>query len=96
MRPRSVISPLLFCIGVEMDLVFGSRWLIDELCSFGFSISYEVDTFKQSILQDRSVNCFASAETQLNQFVADNADSNVQTSDGLGTFHDLGMIDHAC
>ena len=51
--PRSVLSPLLFGTGVEMDLVFGSRWFIDELYSLGFSISYdEVNTFKQSILQD--------------------------------------------
>ena len=89
-RPRSVLSPLLFGISVEMD---GPRWLIDELCNLGFGISYDdVNTFKQSILQDRSVNCFASAESQPNQFVADNADFNVQTLDGLGTFHGLGMI----
>ena len=76
-----------------MDLVFGSQWLIDELCSLGFSISYDkVNTLKQSILQDQSVDCFASAELQPNQFVDDNADSNVQTLDGLGTFHALGMI----
>jgi hypothetical protein len=28
-RPRSVITPTLFGIGVEMDHVFGSKWLIN-------------------------------------------------------------------
>ena len=30
-RPRSVITPTLFGVGVEMDHVFGSKWLINEL-----------------------------------------------------------------
>ena len=37
-RPRSVITPALFGLGVEMDHVFGSKWLINELSSLGFSI----------------------------------------------------------
>ncbi len=38
-RPRSVITPTLFGIGIEMDHVFGSRWLVNELSRLGFSIS---------------------------------------------------------
>ena len=30
-RPRSVVTPTLFGIGVEMDHLFGSRWLVNEL-----------------------------------------------------------------
>ena len=30
-RPRSVITPILFGLGVELDHVFGSKWLINEL-----------------------------------------------------------------
>ena len=40
-RPRSVITSTLFGVGVEMDHVFGSRWLVDELSRLGFSISYD-------------------------------------------------------
>ena len=50
-RPRSVITPTLFGVGVEMDHVFGSRWLVDELSRLGFSISYdEVNRYKQSVI----------------------------------------------
>ena len=30
-RPRSVITPALFGLGVELGHVFGSKWLINEL-----------------------------------------------------------------
>src|SRR6218665_846920 len=38
-RPRSVISPILFGLGVQMDHTFGSKWLIDQLARLGFSVS---------------------------------------------------------
>ena len=48
-RPRSVIPPLLFRLGVELDHVFGSKWLINELFHLEYSISYdEVTRFKQN------------------------------------------------
>lgn len=51
-RPRSVITPTLFGVGVEMDHVFGSKWLINELSHLGFSISYdEVTKYKQSVIK---------------------------------------------
>ena len=52
---KNVITPTLFGLGVEMDLVFGSRWLIDEMSRLGFSISYdEVNRYKQSVIQSES------------------------------------------
>ena len=36
--PRSVVTPTLFGLGVEMDHVFGSKWLINELPRLGFSV----------------------------------------------------------
>ncbi len=54
-RPRSVITPTLFGLGVEMYHVFGSRWLVNELSRLGFSISYdEVNRYKQSVIQSES------------------------------------------
>ena len=38
-RPRSAILPIPFGLGVEMDNMFGSRSLVDELSKLGFSIS---------------------------------------------------------
>lgn len=53
MRPRTVIVLIMFGLGIEMDHVFGSKWLIKELFKLGFSISYnEIKLFKQSVVQD--------------------------------------------
>ena len=73
-RPRSVIPPILFGLAVELDHVFGSRWLIDELCTLGFSISYdEVRRFKHSILQSDGSNQLSQyLQCGFTQWVADN------------------------
>ena len=94
-RPRSVIPPLLFGLGVEMDHVFGSKWLINELSRLGFSISYdEVTKYKQSVVKNETIEdlqpeCFTGSITQ---WVADNVDHNIATLDGRGTFHGMGII----
>lgn len=57
-RPRSVIAPILFGLGVEVkvDHVFGSKWLNNELSRLGFSISYdEVTRYKQSVIYSESL-----------------------------------------
>ena len=38
---RPVMSPILFGTAVEMDHVYGSKWLIEELFRLGFSVSYD-------------------------------------------------------
>lgn len=94
-RSKSVITPLLFGVGVEMDHVFGSRWLVEELFRLGFSVSYdEVIRYKQSVIQTESLDnllaeYFPGAFTQ---WVADNVDHNVATVDGRGSFHGMGII----
>ena len=35
-KPKSSIPPILFGCAVEMDHVFGSRWLLTELTRYGF------------------------------------------------------------
>ena len=35
-RPRTSLPPIPFGLGIEMDHVFGSKWLITELKSVGF------------------------------------------------------------
>ena len=50
-KPRSIIPPTLFGLGVELDHVFGSRWLIDELYKLGFCVSYrQIAKFKQEVV----------------------------------------------
>ena len=94
-RPRSVIPPLLFGLGVEMDHVFGSKWLINELSRLGFSISYdEVTRYKQSVVKNETIEdlqpeCFPCSTTH---WVADNVGHKIATLDGRGTFHGMGII----
>ena len=90
-RPRVVISPLPFGLGVQMHHQFGSRFLIDTLYSLGFSVSYsEVLNF------ERSAACFKGtdvlADEHFGMYVADNVDHNLRTLDGHGTFHGMGLI----
>ncbi|KAK6167965.1 hypothetical protein SNE40_021882 [Patella caerulea] len=102
-RQRSVIAPLLFGLGVELDHIFGSKWVVSQLHSLGFCISAdEVALFKKSILQDEEQYSLSTSEeidsqvmdteTPCYQFVADNADANIVTLDGTGTFHGTGLI----
>lgn len=59
-RPRSS------GLGIEMDSVFGSTWLVEELFRLGFSVSYdEVSQFKQSVLQRDDINNHIEVSTVL-------------------------------
>ena len=94
-RPRSVITPTLFGVGVEMDRVFGSRWLVDELSRLEFSISYdEVKIYKQSVIESESLDSLLAEYLPgaFTQWVADNVDHNVASLDGTGSFHGMGII----
>ena len=94
-RPRSVIAPIMFGVGIEMDHVFGSKWLINELSHLGFSISYdEVVKYKQSVIQSEALENLLSEYIPgtFTQWVADNVDHNVVSLDGQGSFHSMGII----
>jgi hypothetical protein len=50
--PNTVISPLLFSVGVSLSRCFGSKWLLTMLSRLGFCLSYdEVARYKQSVVQ---------------------------------------------
>ena len=36
---RTALTPILFGLGVELDHVFGSKWLFDHLARLGFSVT---------------------------------------------------------
>ena len=38
-RRRLVITPVLFGVGVDVDHICGSKYIVDELAMLGFSIS---------------------------------------------------------
>ena len=51
-RPMSGIFPIPFGLTVELDNMYGSRWIIDGLTKLGFVFSYsELRKFKQSVLR---------------------------------------------
>ena len=54
-RPRPVIPPIPFGVGIKMDQIFGSKWLINELSRMGFSPSYDkVNGYKQSVIENNN------------------------------------------
>ena len=78
-RPRSSVLPLPFGLGVAVDNVFGSRWLVNELFRLGFSVSYdEVARFKQAVLQHDDINdTVKTFNNSFIQWVGDNVDHNL-------------------
>ena len=93
-RPRSVIPPLLFRLSVELDHIFWSKWLINQLSRLGYSISYdEVTRFKQnSIVLANFEYVLPKYPGSVTQLVADNVDPNICSLDGKNTFHGMGVI----
>ena len=97
-RPRSVIAPIPFGVGISVDKTTGCRQLIKQLARLGFSITPdEVDRFKQSAVA-KTDNEGNNPETRIEvfvnackQWIADNVD-HVTTLSGEGTFHGVGMI----
>ena len=52
---RTVLTPILSGLGVELDHAFASKWFIDHLARLGFSVmSDEVNLYKQSVLPSSS------------------------------------------
>lgn len=69
---------------------FGSRLLVNVLSSLGFSSSYdEVSRFELSAVLHPDTSLKKNAFCQ---FIFDNADFNVNTLNGEGTFHAMGGI----
>ena len=72
------IPPIPFARGVEVDHLYGSKWLSEELFRLGFSVSYgEVTRFKQASLVNQSLDeqiRSLSSGDGFTQFIADNVD----------------------
>lgn len=94
-RPRTMLAPLLLGLAVELDHLYGSSSLITHLSRFGFCLSYdEVTRYKQSIIMSQIPGCPGTSPypAAVTQWVGDNIDHNLQTLDGKGTFHGMGLI----
>ena len=92
-RPRVLLTPLGFGLGVQMYHHFGSRFLIDTLHGHGFCPGYSVvKGFSRSAAVVQGTDLYSFAPGQFIQYSADNADHNTRTLDGKGTFHGMGII----
>jgi len=94
-RPRTMLAPLLLGLAVQLDHVYGSSSLITELSRFGFCLSYdEVTRYKQCVVMSQVPGCPGTSPypAAMTQWVGDNIDHNLQTLDGKGTFHGMGLI----
>ena len=81
--------PILFGVGVEIDHIFGSKWLITQLSRLGFSISYdEVARYEQSVIQSENQDNLLAEYLPgaFTQWVADNVDHNLAILEGRKLF----------
>ena len=104
-RPRAVLSPLQFGLGVQMHHMFNSKFLIESLNSLGFCSSYEeVINYEACVAaQTPSTSDFACdtispvdilmRKGHFRQYVCDNADRNPCSLDGKKSLHAMGIIE---
>ena len=85
----------MFGVGIEMDNVFESKRLTNEMSWLGYSIIYnEIVWYKQSDIcsetcEDLLLECFPGTFTQ---WMADNVDHNLASLDSLGTVRGMKII----
>lgn len=90
-RPKSVLAPITFGLGIQLHHLYGSRFLIDSLYAHGLCISYdEVLRFSKSAA--KSSEMMYPISGHFGQYIADNVDHNLRTLDGRGTFHGMGIV----
>ncbi|CAG9817879.1 unnamed protein product [Phaedon cochleariae] len=90
-RPRSFLSSLLIGLSTFIYKRFGSRLLVDALSAIGFVATYAETTLLEMSSIVRPEQPRVTTDGFL-QFIFDNADFNINTIDGLNTFHSMGGI----
>lgn len=77
-------------MGIQLHRKYASRYLIDLLSKIGVSVAYsKCLAFENSAITNNKDNV---PEDSFIQFVFDNADINIRTIDGHGTFHSMWGI----
>lgn len=90
-RPRTFLSSVLIGLSSMIHKKFAAKGLIDAMSHIGLCASYhETTLFESSIINDpEQYKIFGDSFVQ---FSFDNANHDVNTIDGLGTFHTMGGI----
>ena len=92
-RPRTAIAPIPFAVGVSIDNICASKYLLNLLHKLGLSCSYdEVCRYKQCVARCESTETDQPVQQGFTQYAADNVDHNVCSLDGSGTLHAMGII----
>lgn len=90
-RPRSFLSMVHVGLAVHLHRLYGSKNLIQALSCMGFCASYnEANLYVTSALLGNNREIVE--QNSFIQYVFDNADINIRTLNGLGTFHSMGGI----
>ena len=90
---RSFIPSLLFSLGVVPNNLFVSKWLINELSHLGFSIGYEdIIRYKHSLIPSEEEGIENLLGGKFLQWIGENIDHEVQTTDGKNAFQGEGII----
>ena len=89
-RPRSFMSSLLLGLSEYLFRKTGSKTIVNAVSSFGFCSNYnDISLFEASAAMSWKPDVGKDAFCQ---YVFDNADFNIQTLSGKGTFHSMGGI----
>ena len=94
-EPRSSLSLIVFGLGVKVEKVFGSKWLLTELKRLGLFVSPDEATqCKQSVVCNESMLEFLKTNPNgsSSQWSAGNVNLNVCTIDGKSPFHSMEIV----
>ena len=81
-RPRVLLAPLQIGLGVQLHHHFASRLLIDSVHPLGFCFPYQdVKRFGKNAAVTQGTG-IPNHTSEFVQYVADNIDHNLRTSDG--------------
>lgn len=89
-RPRSFVSPIQIGLSIHLHRQFGSKLLIDILSNLGVCSTYKEALKYEASVTLNSTTCIE--KPSYVQFIFDNADYNIRTIDGYGSFHVMGGV----
>ena len=94
-RPRTIVFPINFGLGAQVDKSVGTKGLVNYLKRLGLLISYdEVTRYKQSALESSTIESSNRdmRDKALGQWVADNNDRNQVSLTGKENFYRMDVI----
>ena len=97
-HPRLAIPAIPIGLGIEMDHMFWSKFLINKLSQLCLGISYdEVNRYKQSVIENNNVTDIQKElpDDTFAQYATDNVEHNICFLDGKRTFHGMGITSMA-